>query len=145
MRKRNHYGSNQGQNGGKGGGGGGQQGGRFRRPSQGNPGGGGRSYGGHDGGGGRRRQAASASREKYLNMARDALNAGDRVEAENYFQYADHYLRVLNSFAETEEGERPPAPSAHTPGQDPADGDAPPAAEGREPEETPLPPSIIQG
>ena len=35
--------------------------------------------------------------EKYLAMARDASSAGDRVLAENYFQHADHYYRVLNA------------------------------------------------
>jgi hypothetical protein len=34
--------------------------------------------------------------EKYRNMARDATLAGDRITAEYYFQYADHYYRVLN-------------------------------------------------
>jgi len=40
---------------------------------------------------------AQGAREKYLTMARDALSDGDRVLAENYFQHADHYLRVINS------------------------------------------------
>jgi hypothetical protein len=35
--------------------------------------------------------------EKYLALARDATSAGDRVLAENYFQHADHYYRVLNA------------------------------------------------
>lgn len=34
--------------------------------------------------------------EKYRNMARDATLAGDRITAEYYLQYADHYYRVLN-------------------------------------------------
>lgn len=34
--------------------------------------------------------------EKYKTQARDALQAGDRIEAEKWFQYADHYQRVLN-------------------------------------------------
>lgn len=33
--------------------------------------------------------------EKYRNMARDAQLAGDRVNAEYYLQFADHYFRVL--------------------------------------------------
>lgn len=36
------------------------------------------------------------SLEKYKAMARDALQAGDRVLAEHYFQFADHYQRVCN-------------------------------------------------
>ncbi len=34
--------------------------------------------------------------EKYLQLARDANTAGDRVTAENMFQHAEHYFRVLN-------------------------------------------------
>ena len=37
--------------------------------------------------------------EKYKNQAREALQAGDRVTAEYYFQFADHYQRVLNSMS----------------------------------------------
>ncbi len=35
--------------------------------------------------------------EKYLALARDAASAGDRVAAENYFQHAEHYLRIINA------------------------------------------------
>lgn len=38
---------------------------------------------------------AGAAREKYLNLAREAMASGDRVLAENYLQHADHYTRVL--------------------------------------------------
>ena len=34
--------------------------------------------------------------EKYLTLARDAMASDDRVTAENYFQHAEHYYRVLN-------------------------------------------------
>ena len=34
--------------------------------------------------------------EKYKNQAREAKQAGDRVLAEYYYQFADHYQRVLN-------------------------------------------------
>jgi hypothetical protein len=33
--------------------------------------------------------------EKYLQLARDASSAGDRVTAENYLQHAEHYYRIL--------------------------------------------------
>ncbi|MFC3050634.1 DUF4167 domain-containing protein [Kordiimonas pumila] len=36
------------------------------------------------------------SLEKYKNQAREALQSGDRMMAEYYFQFADHYQRVLN-------------------------------------------------
>jgi len=35
--------------------------------------------------------------EKYLAMARDAVTAGDRIAAENYFQHAEHYYRIINA------------------------------------------------
>lgn len=34
--------------------------------------------------------------EKYKTQAREALQAGDRVQAEYFFQFADHYFRVLS-------------------------------------------------
>ncbi len=34
--------------------------------------------------------------DKYKTQARDARQAGDRILAENYYQYADHYQRVIN-------------------------------------------------
>lgn len=35
--------------------------------------------------------------EKYLAMARDASAAGDRIAAENFYQHAEHYYRVINA------------------------------------------------
>ncbi len=43
----------------------------------------------------RPRKNYGAMREKYLTQARDALSAGDRVLAENYFQHADHCFRMI--------------------------------------------------
>lgn len=56
-----------------------------------------RQGGGHGGHGGqnRPRKNYAAAREKYLQQARDALAAGDRVLAENYYQHADHCYRML--------------------------------------------------
>lgn len=34
--------------------------------------------------------------EKYKNQARECLQAGDRMQAEYYFQFAEHYYRVVN-------------------------------------------------
>lgn len=34
--------------------------------------------------------------DKYNNLARETLRGGDRIEAEVYFQHAEHYLRQLN-------------------------------------------------
>ena len=44
----------------------------------------------------RARGNASQLYEKYKNMAADAQRAGDRVNTEYYFQFADHYFRVLS-------------------------------------------------
>ena len=33
--------------------------------------------------------------EKYSNLAREALSNGDRILSENYYQHADHFLRIL--------------------------------------------------
>lgn len=38
---------------------------------------------------------ASHVAEKYNSLARDALVSGNTVTAENYFQHAEHYLRIL--------------------------------------------------
>ena len=35
--------------------------------------------------------------EKYLTLARDASSAGDRISAESYYQFAEHYYRVMNA------------------------------------------------
>jgi len=35
--------------------------------------------------------------EKYLAMARDATAAGDRTAAENFYQHAEHYFRIVNA------------------------------------------------
>ena len=35
--------------------------------------------------------------DKYLTLARDAQSSGDRVLAESYLQYAEHYFRILNA------------------------------------------------
>src|SRR3546814_7881165 len=55
----------------------------------------------------------SSDLEKYKNLARDAQTQGDRVTAEYYLQFADHYFRVLNEhrarqeeFRERQEGQR---------------------------------------
>lgn len=45
---------------------------------------------------GKVRGSASQVFEKYLALARDAQSAGDRIGAENFFQHAEHYYRILN-------------------------------------------------
>ncbi len=41
------------------------------------------------------RGTASHVAEKYLQLARDAQSSGDPVAAENYFQHAEHYFRLI--------------------------------------------------
>src|SRR3979490_1257961 len=41
------------------------------------------------------RGTASHVADKYVQLARDAQASGDPVAAENYFQHAEHYLRLL--------------------------------------------------
>src|SRR5580698_2433694 len=43
------------------------------------------------------RGAAQHVFEKYQQLARDALTAGDRVLGESYQQHAEHYFRVLRA------------------------------------------------
>jgi len=58
---------------------------------------------------GRVRGNAHQVYEKYIGLARDALSLGDRVAAENYYQYAEHYYRVLNARTDPQHnGENPP-------------------------------------
>ncbi|HQT61367.1 MAG TPA: DUF4167 domain-containing protein [Acidiphilium sp.] len=45
--------------------------------------------------------------DKYQQLGRDASSAGDRVLAESYFQYAEHYFRIIsamNQAAQTQHG-----------------------------------------
>ena len=43
------------------------------------------------------RGTASQVYEKYLQLARDANSSGDRIQAENYHQHAEHYFRILQA------------------------------------------------
>ena len=35
--------------------------------------------------------------EKYNNLAKEASSSGDRILSESYYQYADHFLRVIEN------------------------------------------------
>ena len=80
------------------------------------------SGGGSGGGGGNRRGGRNQNYEsngpdvkvrgsaqqvldKYLQLARDSQSGGDRVKAEGYLQFAEHYYRVASAQAE-QQGER---------------------------------------
>lgn len=53
------------------------------------------------------RGTASHVAEKYIQLARDAQASGDPVAAENYFQHAEHYFRMI---AAAQEQLRPAQP-----------------------------------
>ena len=42
------------------------------------------------------RTGISKALEKYTSLAQDAYSNGDRIVAENFYQYAEHYQRLLN-------------------------------------------------
>ena len=44
--------------------------------------------------------------EKYQALAQDALSAGDRIGAENFFQHAEHYYRVVAANGWDQRGQR---------------------------------------
>src|SRR5580700_2068029 len=47
--------------------------------------------------------------ERYIALAREASTSGDRVAAENLYQHAEHYFRVMNA---ANEGHRAMPPTA---------------------------------
>ena len=67
------------------------------------------------------RGSAQQVLDKYLQLARDAQSSGDRVKAEGYLQFAEHYYRVLN--IDQEGGERQPRPAQSDQGERAEQGD----------------------
>ena len=53
--------------------------------------------------------------ERYIAMAREAASAGDRVAAENLYQHAEHYYRIMQANGEGQQnqigGQRPMTPA----------------------------------
>ena len=49
--------------------------------------------------------AVSKALEKYTSLAQDAFSNGDRIVAESYYQFAEHYQRVLNENFEDEKSD----------------------------------------
>ena len=41
--------------------------------------------------------------EKYNNLAREALSGGDKILSENYFQHADHFMRIISERASNQD------------------------------------------
>jgi len=38
--------------------------------------------------------------ERYVALAREAASSGDRIAAENFYQHAEHYFRIMNANGE---------------------------------------------
>lgn len=53
------------------------------------------------------RGSAQQVLDKYLQLARDAQSSGDRVKAEGYLQFAEHYYRILSAEQEGDRQQRP--------------------------------------
>src|ERR1700728_2143292 len=56
------------------------------------------------------RGTASHVAEKYLQLARDAQSSGDPVAAENYYQHAEHYFRLIAAAQEQFRQSHPSSP-----------------------------------
>ena len=48
--------------------------------------------------------------ERYVALAREAAASGDRIAAENLYQHAEHYFRVMNANGEANPHGGPPRP-----------------------------------
>ena len=68
------------------------------------------------------RGTASHVAEKYVQLARDARSSGDPVAAENYYQHAEHYFRLIaaaqEQFRQNQPQPRPDAEVATEEGDD---------------------------
>jgi hypothetical protein len=50
--------------------------------------------------------------ERYVAMAREAASAGDRIAAENLYQHAEHYFRIMNADGQGQASQMvPPRPT----------------------------------
>jgi hypothetical protein len=47
--------------------------------------------------------------ERYVALAREAQTSGDRIAAENLYQHAEHYFRIMNAQGDGQ-GNAPPRP-----------------------------------
>jgi hypothetical protein len=70
--------------------------------------------------------------ERYVALAREAQAGGDRIAAENLYQHAEHYFRVMNAMGD---GQQHGAPRPTTPADIEMAGDN---GEAREDEEAPV-------
>jgi Domain of unknown function (DUF4167) len=94
------------------------------------------------------RGTASHVAEKYIQLARDAQASGDPVAAENYYQHAEHYFRLIataqEQFRQSQPYFRPegePREDSLEDAEEEHPGDSP---FGREPQSQPYPPRDAQ-
>jgi hypothetical protein len=80
------------------------------------------------------RGTASHIAEKYLQLARDAQSSGDPIAAENYYQHAEHYFRLIAAAQEQlrqgqpyyqQQPQQPGGNNLNDDGYDDEDGDQP--------------------
>lgn len=57
--------------------------------------------------------------ERYLQLGRDATSGGDRVMAESYFQYAEHYFRILGAMQAAQQSQQGGQGYGHQPNGSP--------------------------
>ena len=98
------------------------------------------------------RGTASHVAEKYIQLARDAQSSGDPVAAENYYQHAEHYFRLIavaqeqfrqqNPYynAQPQQGQNPPQGAADD-NYDDGEDDGQPYMGQNEPSYAPQPPA----
>jgi hypothetical protein len=48
--------------------------------------------------------------ERYIALAREAASSGDRIAAENLYQHAEHYFRVMNADGNGQSNQMAPRP-----------------------------------
>ena len=48
--------------------------------------------------------------ERYVALAREAGSSGDRIAAENFYQHAEHYFRIMNADGQGQGNVAPPRP-----------------------------------
>ncbi|MBR0800039.1 DUF4167 domain-containing protein [Bradyrhizobium jicamae] len=71
------------------------------------------------------RGTASHVAEKYVQLARDARSSGDPVAAENYYQHAEHYYRIIAAAQEQfRQNQQQPRPDAEVAPSDDSDDDS---------------------
>lgn len=75
--------------------------------------------------------------ERYVALAREAASAGDRIAAENLYQHAEHYFRIMNADGQGS-GIAPPRPM--TPADQEMTGPEPEAETQPAPQPAPPPP-----